>query len=319
MSKSKKDKNKFHLWAEFIPFWVFLKIVRLIPVNLANILSLIVFKLMFSVFDRKHSKRTIEHLMHAGVAENRQEAIVIAKRVYHNFSMLLVEIFKMDQVIDLDSLTVTGSESAIMEACQIGGENNIPVIIVTAHYGNWELAGSAWAHNFGIPMVSIMRKFNNPLIGECILNRRQSDIHQCVDKQGGIRGLLKALRANKTIAILADQHAATSEGVETIFFGQPCRTHSSPAILHLKTGVPIIPELTRRKPDGKGFEFVIGDLIRYTPTDDKQADINTVTQMYTTALEKLISEQPDQWMWAHRRWLNLNRKAYNPTNEPVEA
>ena len=310
--KSRKEKSKLRIWAEYIPFRIFLEIIRLIPTRIAYAMSSFIFTMMFHLFDRKHSKRSIEHLMHAGVAANREEAVEIAKRAYHNFSMLLVEIFKMDQIIDLDKVTVTGCESAIKEACISGGEN-INLIIVTAHYGNWELAGSAWAHNFGIPMVSIMRKFGNPLIGECILKSRQSDIHQCVYKEGGIKGLLKALRDGKTIAILADQHASTREGgIETKFFGHPCRTHTSPAILHLKTGIPILPLVTRRKPNGEGFEFVVSNLIKYEPTGDKPADIHTVTQMYTTALEELILEAPDQWLWAHRRWLNINRKGYTP-------
>lgn len=317
--KRRKEKTKLRIWAEYIPFRIFLELVRLIPTKVAYALSSFVFRLMFLFFDRKHSKRSIEHLLHAGVAKNQDEAVAIAKRTYHNFSMLLVEIFKMDQIIDLDSVTVTGSESAIKEACIHGGDN-INVIIVTAHYGNWELAGPAWAQKFGIPMVSIMRKFGNPLIGKCILKSRQSDIHQCVYKEGGIRGMFKALRRGKTIAILADQHASTSEGgIETIFFGHPCRTHASPAILHLKTGVPIVPMITRRKPGGKGFEFVIADLIRYTPTDDKLADIHAVTQMHTTAIEKLISEAPEQWLWAHRRWLDINRKKYTPPESATKA
>jgi KDO2-lipid IV(A) lauroyltransferase len=309
--RKSKEKSKLRIWAEFIPFWLFFKTIRMIPIKVSYKISSVIFLLMFKYFDRKHSKRTVQHLLHTKVAKDTQEAIEIAKRTYQNFSMLLVEIFKMDQIINLDNISVTGSQSAIDAACQKGSSDNINVIIVTAHYGNWELAGSGWAHNFNIPMVSIMRRFGNPLIGECILKSRTSDIHECVEKEGGIKGLLKALRKGKTIAILADQHASTREGgIVTEFFGHPCRTHTSPAILHLKTGVPILPEITRRKPDGKGFEFVVGDLIRYTPTGDKEADIKAVTQMYTTALEKLIGEQPDQWLWAHRRWLNINRRGW---------
>jgi KDO2-lipid IV(A) lauroyltransferase len=315
--KGSKHKSKFQIWAEFVPFWLFLELVRLIPMKMAYLISFSIFQLMFR-FERKHRNRAIQHLMHAGVAKDQQEAMETAKRVYKNFSMLLVEILKLDQSIDLNKIQVTGSQATIAEVCREDVEKNIPVIIVTAHYGNWELAATAWARQFGIPMVSIMREFANPLIGKYILKSRQSEVHQCVYKDGGIRALLKALRENKTVAILADQHAGTHEGVETTFFGQPCRTHSSPALLHLKTGVPIMPEVTRRKPEG-GFEFVVADLIRYTPTDDKEGDIQKVTQMYTTALEKLISEQPDQWMWVHRRWLNINRKNHCATGEPVEA
>jgi KDO2-lipid IV(A) lauroyltransferase len=260
---------------------------------------------MFRI-DKKHSVRSIKHIMHAGITKDEKEATRIAMQSYDSFSKLLVEIIKLNQLYSPDKVKFTGNPDTIREVFG-PNEKNINAIIITAHYGNWELAGSAWAEKTGIPMVSIMRPFGNPLIGKCILRNRESGIHQSVPKDGGIKGLMKALRAGQTIAILADQHAGSKEGVETLFFGQPCRTHSSPALLHLKTGVAIVPQLTRRVDDNFNFEFVVGEIIRYTPTDNKELDIKTVTQMYTTALEKLIAEQPEQWLWAHRRWLNLHR------------
>ncbi|MFA7231606.1 MAG: lysophospholipid acyltransferase family protein [Victivallaceae bacterium] len=306
LKKKKKVKGVFRIWSEFIPFWLFYKFVRLLPLKVGYAISRQVFKGFFSI-DRKHRERTIKHLIHAGVAKDEVEGRAMAFKSFMSFSMLLVEIFKMDQEFSVDKMSVSGSESTIKEALSRDG-GNCNVIIVTAHYGNWEVAGTAWATYTGIPMVSVMRPFGNPLIGEYILRSRTSDIHKMVNKSGGIRGLLKALKEKKTIAILADQHAGSNEGMETVFFGQPCRTHTSPALLHLKTGVPIVPMLTRRLDDNFHFEFVVSDLIKYEPTDDKEKDILTVTQMYTTALEKMISQQPEQWLWAHRRWLNIHRK-----------
>ncbi len=308
-NKRSASKTKLRIWAEFIPFLILCKVIRVIPLGVAYFISRQLFRGLYLI-DCRHRVRTIEHLMHAGIAENRKQATALAKEAYLNFSMLLVEIFKMNQLIEIEKIAVKGSPAAIREACNTEG-GNTNVIVITAHYGNWELAGSIWAEKFKIPMVSVMRPFANPLIGKNILGSRESDIHQSVPKEGGIRGLMRALKEGKTIAILADQHANRKEGVETVFFGQPCRTHSSPALLHLKTGVPIIPMLTRRVDRHLNFEFVIGDLIRYTPTGDKEKDVQAVTQMFTTALEKLIREKPMQWMWAHRRWLNLNRGAYN--------
>ena len=82
------------------------------------------------------------------------------------------------------------------------------------------------------------------------------------------------------------------------------------------------PEITRRKP-GSNFEFelVFGDLIRYKPTGDKQRDIQVVCQMCATALEKLILEQPEQWLWAPRHWLDINRRQaaqYKDWTPPVK-
>lgn len=191
---------------------------------------------------------------------------------------------------------------------RIFGERKSNVILVTAHYGNWELTGSFWAAWSGIPMVSIMRPFDNRLIGSYILRNRESDLHRSVNKKGGIKLLFRALKESKTVAMLVDQHASPKEGgIETVFFGQPCLTYSSPALLHLKTGVPIVPQITRRLDNQGHFEIMIGDMIDYKATDDKENDVKIITQMYTNSLEKLIAGDPLQWMWAHRRWTNINR------------
>jgi len=55
------------------------------------------------------------------------------------------------------------------------------------------------------------------------------------------------------------------------------------------------------------FEYVLGPVIRYQATDDKEKDLRILTQRYTTELEKLIREEPTQWMWVHRRWLDIDR------------
>jgi KDO2-lipid IV(A) lauroyltransferase len=52
----------------------------------------------------------------------------------------------------------------------------------------------------------------------------------------------------------------------------------------------------------------LSEPICYKPTGDKEGDIRAVTQLYTTEIEKSVARYPEQWMWAHRRWLNINRK-----------
>jgi KDO2-lipid IV(A) lauroyltransferase len=308
----KKDKQKTRqkstiiIWLEFIPFLLLYSVVRAMPLKTAYTISKILFRILY-LLDGKHRKRAIQHILHAAVRNNEQEAATLAKQSFSNYAKLLVEIIKSDQCYSLDKTNAVGCQRTIDKVFNRNG-NNQNVILVTAHYGNWEVAGTAIAEYTGIQMASIMRPFGNPLIGNIILKNRSSGIHEMVPKQGGIKGILKALKQNKIATFLVDQHASARDGgVETIFFGQPCRTHTAPALLHLKTGVPIMPQLTRRIDDNFGFEFILSDLIEYTPTDDKEQDVKNITQLYTTALEKMIAEHPEQWMWVHRRWLNLNR------------
>ena len=304
--KSKKQKSIIIIWIEYILFLLLYHTVRIIPLKMAYAISISLFKLLYLV-DGRHRRRSIQHIMHAGVKNNKKEAAVLAQASFASFAKLLVEIIKSDQYYSRDKMNIRGNQRTIDYLLDKNAKQH-NVILVTAHYGNWEVAGHALAEYIGLPMSSIMRPFANPLIGKLILKNRASELHEMVDKRGGIKGMLKALKANKIATFLVDQHASTKDGgVETLFFGQPCRTHSAPALLHLKTGVPIMPELTRRVDDDFHFEFVVGELIEYTPTGDKEQDIKNITQLYTTALEKMIAEQPEQWLWTHRRWLNINR------------
>ena len=302
----KKKKSKILIWIEYYLFMLLYFTVRVIPLKAAYAINKFLFRILY-VFDVKHRQRSIQHIMHAGLVENKREAAKLAKKSFSCFSQLMVEIIKSDQYYTPEKVKVTGCQETIDKVFNPAG-NNQNVILVTAHYGNWEVAGTAIAQKTQITMASIMRPFANPKIGELILKNRASDVHEMIDKAGGIKAILKALKENKIATFLVDQHASKKDGgVETIFFGEPCRTHSAPALIHLKTGVPIMPQLTRRVDDNFNFECMVGELIEYTPTGNKEEDVKKLAQMYTTALEKMIAEVPEQWMWTHRRWLNINR------------
>lgn len=307
-----KSKGAVAAYLEFMVFCFFFRLFRLLPLRLVSRISRGLCLLTFHL-DGRHRYRAISHLLHAGVAKNHDEAREMAKRNFDHYGTLLAEIVKCDQILasrkDIsDTLTLSGSEKA--RKLFFDPENPSPCIIVTAHYGNWEIAAHAYVELTGRNITSVKRNMKNPLIGRYIFKQRELDSrHEGVEKNGALRHLLRALKEGRSVAILADQHAASSEGVSTRFFGQPARTHFSPALLHLRTGVPIMVGVVRRLPECDfRFEFEMADPIIFTPGDDKERDLAELTQQYTSALEELIRKEPLQWMWVHRRWLNINRK-----------
>lgn len=295
------------IWVEYIPFLIFYKFVRMIPLKATYAISSLVISCAYYL-DARHRRRTINHIMHSGIVKDRKDAVILAKKCFHEFSMLLAEILKMDQCYDKAKISVSGPSASVREFFA-STANFKTHILGVAHYGNWEAAGHAYCELSGRTMSSMMRPFDNPKIGELILSHRASPLHQLIPKNLGIRQGFKALNEGRVFTVLIDQHASQSEGVDTVFFGHPCRTHKTPALMHLRTGYPLIPEITRRLP-GKDFRFeiVLGNMIMYKPTDDKNRDIQAVTQMCTTELERIIREQPEQWMWAARRWLDIEER-----------
>ena len=301
-------KKKIPLWRqkmEYVLFRFFYDLFRRLPLSAAQKIAHGVF-LLFYGLDARHRSRTISHLLHAGVAKDRKEAAESAREVLRQYSRLFVEIVTQDRHYDPRKIRISGPERSV-ERSFAKTEPHRNVILVSAHYGNWEINGTAIPERSGLPMCSVVRSFDNPAIGELINANRRGPVHTIVEKGGALRPLMRTLKKGGIANLVIDQHASREEGVETVFFGHPCRTHISPALLHLKTGIPILPEITRRVSDDFEFEILLGDLIEYQPTGNRARDIQIISQLCTTALEKLIARDPLQWMWAARRWLDINR------------
>ncbi|MFA6569365.1 MAG: lysophospholipid acyltransferase family protein [Victivallales bacterium] len=303
-----KKRNPALMNFEYFLFLSVNSLVRIIPLRAGYVLADI-FSLIFYLFDTRHRKRIIQHLIHAGVARDEKEASRIAKKNFAHFAKFAVEFAKTNQVVTPENISqyvrFSGSEKS-KELFFSPGKSS-QVIIVTSHMGNWELAGMIYTIFSGRPLLSVMRPFNNPQISEYINSHRVKLNHSVCAKKGALKSLYVALKNGKSISIVSDQHAGTSEGVETTFFGHPARTHASPAILHLRTGIPILVGATVKEADGFKYNVILSDPIIYKPTEDRGADIRAAAQLYTTEIEKAVAQYPEQWMWAHRRWLDINR------------
>ena len=300
----KETRTAFRINLEYALFRLLYKWVRSLSLHRGYALTKILMRILYYI-DPLHARRTVSHILHSGIVKDRAEAVKLAKRSFEESGKLLVEIVKCDQLFKQENFTVNASEKTRE---YLFGDDFKGLILVTAHYGNWELAGGAIATALHSRMTSLMRHFSNPKVGELILNNRRAPNHILADKRRGVRPLLKALNNREIATMLIDQHASSKEGVECEFFGHPARVHMTPALLHLRTGIPILPELNTRLPgEDFRFEMTCGELIRYTPTGDKERDVALLTQQCLSALEELIRRHPEQWLWAPRHWLDINR------------
>jgi Kdo2-lipid IVA lauroyltransferase/acyltransferase len=169
------------------------------------------------------------------------------------------------------------------------------VLVATAHLGNWEL--SAFSHALMTePMNVMVRPLDNPLIDAVIEKRRQASGNRLIFKKDAARSVLKALRDNEAVGILADQNTTASEGVFIDFFGKPACAGTAFAKFANHSGAAVIP----------GFAFWEHTenryVLRFYPKLDMTGDIAVDTQRIHSFFESVIREYPDQWMWIHRRW-----------------
>ena len=173
-------------------------------------------------------------------------------------------------------------------------------ILVTGHYGNWEIAAAAVAAR-GVPISAIVRRQGNLLVDQRLDDTRRRLGVETIVQRDAPRAVPRALRKNGVVGIVGDQDARRA-GVFVPFFGRPASTHRGPALFALRFGAPVFACVARRLP-GPGVRYeVSGTRVPVRSTGDLEADIQVLTAELAARLEASIREAPEQYFWFHRRW-----------------
>ncbi|HYA34444.1 MAG TPA: lysophospholipid acyltransferase family protein [Candidatus Binataceae bacterium] len=175
------------------------------------------------------------------------------------------------------------------------------LLVVTAHYGNFELLPAAHAmYGYQIALVHHTQRF---LPGDAMLSFVRDRVGvECMRKHNAARAVLRALRAGEIVGIPFDQNAKRSEAVFVPFFGEPASTTGGLARIAVLSGAGVVPVFIVRQPDGRHHRIEIGDEIPLANTGDVDADVAENTRRFVKAVEDAVRRHPEQFLWTHRRY-----------------
>lgn len=177
------------------------------------------------------------------------------------------------------------------------------VLFLTGHLGAWEL--NPFAHAlYHKPIRFLVRPIKNPGVDALVNRYRGLSGNRPIEKNESARVVLRVLRDEGTVGILADQNTTPAEAVFVSFFGLPAATTAGLARLARRTGAAVVP--------AHGYwDASLGKYrLRYEPalalerSADEEADVYAHTKLFNQTLEGFIRRFPDQWFWVHRRWKN---------------
>ena len=185
------------------------------------------------------------------------------------------------------------------------------VLFLTAHYGNWEVMGVFHGYQGLGPLVSIARRLDNPHLERFLIRLRTLSGNRILYRDQNPIKMVRALRNGECLAVMMDQNAG-DWGTFVEFFGTPASTARALPLLSYNHGTPILPMFCF--PTGQGhYRIVYGPELRLKKTGDKSRDVHDWTQACVKHLEWVIRQQPEPWMWFHRRWKS------RPPGEPRGA
>lgn len=282
---------------EYIVYIFFSWSFRILGLNLsrnfANVLAAVFFHLI-----PIRKKIVLDNLKIAFPENDFKTNNKLADKIYLSFAISLVEILYLPY-LNKQSLIETvkiNNPELIIDKYQEGSG----VILLSSHFGNWEYLAISAAVQIGIPFSVIVKPLRNSLVFKWMNRARTKFGNEIVPLGISIRKTYQTLKEKKIVAMVADQRGPR-EGVKVDFFGKKTTVYTGPAALAIKTGAPIICGIAIRDNDNK-YRVQLVEISKENLPESEEDKILVISQRYTSYLESIIREYPEQWLWMHNRW-----------------
>jgi KDO2-lipid IV(A) lauroyltransferase len=267
-------------------------IVNILPVRAAYAFAQVLSDLQytFSITDRRSVRSNMRKIFNS---EHVDEKLV--RDVFRNFGRYLVDFFRMVRYVN---------EDFVEKNVKCEGVDNVRdvlkrgkgAIIVSAHIGNWEL-GAIVMKKLGFPVLAVALPHKHKWITNLFNAQRELSGVTVVTPSVAVRRCLEKLKANESIALVADRDFGT-HGLEMDFLGYKTLLPKGPAILAIKTGAGIVPTFFIRNPDGK-FTMTFNKPVYAAYSDDQTISdkvLMGVINQYIKVVEAKIRQFPGQWL-----------------------
>jgi KDO2-lipid IV(A) lauroyltransferase len=254
--------------------------------------------------DRRHRQVAHDNLRHAfpDLTEDRREQLVSA--VYEHFICLMVTL------VHLPRLFYPGTwkryfempQARVLLSALLSGR---PVILLTGHFGNWELGGFVLGV-LGFKAFVVARRLDNPFLHRWLLRFRQRHGTTVLDKRGDFKRIEAVLAGGGLLATLGDQDAG-QKGLYVDFFNRPASTHKAIALMALEHSAAVVVMGIARVGEPLRHQLLVADVVLPEDYADQPDAVRAMTQRFSTALETLVRRYPEQYFWLHRRWKHQPR------------
>ncbi len=278
---------------QFIVILFLFLLFRIIGIRLATKLSGKIFLIFGPIFRSK--KIFNNNILKAYPNLDKEKKEKIYKNMWKNYGKILAEyIFIKDfrQSSKFSKKIIVENQNQLNEI----KKNEEPVIFISGHFNNFELM-AMHIEKSGIELAAVYRPLNNKFLNYIMEYIRKKYICKNQIKKGisGTKELLKKFKNGNSIALMIDQRV--SEGISSNLFNERAFTTTIPAQFVKKFKAKIIPiYIERTKEDD--FKLKIQQPLIFKDEES----IETITLYLNNILEKMILQNPDQWIWTHNRW-----------------
>ena len=299
-----KAKSGPVAWLFYLGIRTVFAVMQIVPINWNLRVARVLARWWPRLMDR-HRKRAVEHLtLSLGDRFTASQIEHLADRSLESVAMFAVEAICLPRLIH--SLTwnryirLENFNEALRPLLSGRG-----AILVAGHYGSFEVCGHLMA-SLGHEVVAVMRPLDNVYLNRFVVRSRRTQGLILLDKKGAAQRAEQILAEGKLLAFVGDQDAGR-KGLFVDFFGRPASTYKSIGLLAMAARCPIIVGYGRRRGCVARYDVGVQRVIHPTEWENKDDPLRWITQTYTTAIEEMVRDRPEQYLWIHRRWKSKPR------------
>jgi len=253
------------------------------------------------VVDAKHRAVTLHNLDFAfGSSKTADEKYAIARGAFRHFGAMIFELIsfgrprweKLQKMVEFE-----GVEN--LENARRRGKG---VLLVSSHFGNWELHGIAHGYRFG-PIAVVARGQDNPHFNQWLEQIRTYGGNTVLYKQRALQRVMRLMKDGESVAVVTDQNVSKEDALFIDFFGKKAATTPVASWIALKTGAALVPVFALPLSDGR-YRMIYEKPIytgAYQNVERRRA-IELLTQECAEVQEGYVRRNPEFWLWQHRRW-----------------
>jgi len=273
------------------------KFFTILPVNLALWIARTIARFLYIFYPNRKNIAYSNLLSVFGKSKSTSELKHVCKKAFLNLSQTVAEVLRIPCLDDkyLEKYVNVIGKDYIDQA--LSAKNG--VIMLTAHFGNWEFLSLTGAM-IGYPSNVLARDQRPKKVNELLNTYRESKGSKVINKGFQTRRVVKTLRENKVVGFLSDQDAGKT-GVFVDFLGRPTSTPAGAIAFALKTKAKILPCFIIRE-KGPYHRVEINSPLELNFKADKAEAIKQGLQKFSNVLSRYVKENPEQWLWFHKRW-----------------
>jgi Kdo2-lipid IVA lauroyltransferase/acyltransferase len=288
----------FKYFIEFIVIIIFFSICKLLGVKKSSNLACTIFKKIGPLI-RSNSK-TLNHIKIAFPTIKNNEIEKITNNMWCNYGRTFAEYMHLEyfRKNKNDNVKIMNSEKLLNLK-----NSKKPILFFSGHFANFELLAMYLDKN-NLNISALYRPLNNIFLNPIMENLRKkyicnNQIPKTIPGQEkykyAAKELIKKIKKKENIALMIDQKV--TQGIKIDLFNRKALTMNLPAQMALKYNYILQPLKIKRIKE-INFLIDVDEPIQTSSTDD----IESVTKKINIKLEDMIKENPNQWIWTHKRW-----------------